>query len=243
MRLKVIGTGSKGNAYLLYNDQECLMIECGVNIKDIKVALDFDFSKVVGCILTHEHKDHSKAAKDVLKAGIKIYSSPGTQEAVGIFKNHNSKAFWNGKSFMLGNFKIMGFDVKHDAAEPSGFMIYHPECGKVLFLTDTYYCPYTFKGLNNIIIEANYSDEIIAGKMTEMKFLKNRIIQSHMSLKTCIQTIKANDISAVNNIVLIHLSDSNSNEVQFRNETMKATGCTVTVANNGDDIPFNKTPF
>lgn len=243
MRLKVIGTGSKGNAYLLYNDHECLMIECGVNFKDIKVALNFDFSKVVGCILTHEHKDHCKAAQDVLKAGIQIYSSPGTQEAVGMLSNHNSKAFLNGKSFMIGNFKILGFDVKHDAAEPSGFLIHHPECGNVLFLTDTYYCAYTFKNLNNIIIEANYSDEIIAGKMTEMEFLKNRIIQSHMSLATCIKAIKANDISAVHNIVLIHLSDSNSNEKQFKKEVMNSTGCIVSVANNGDDIPFNKTPF
>ena len=221
------------------------MIECGVNIKDIKVALDFDFSKVVGCILTHEHNDHSKSVQDVLRLGIKVYATAGTLDALNIQNGYKHRATPLNRidDFKAGNFKVKCFDVKHDAAEPSGFMIYHPECGKVLFLTDTYYCPYTFKGLNNIIIEANYSDEIIAGKMTEMEFLKNRIIQSHMSLKTCIQTIKANDISAVNNIVLIHLSDSNSNEAQFRNETMKATGCTVTVANNGDDIPFNKTPF
>ena len=46
MKLKVIGTGSTGNAYVLENDTEALLIECGVNIKQIKQALNFDYSKV-----------------------------------------------------------------------------------------------------------------------------------------------------------------------------------------------------
>jgi hypothetical protein len=64
-----------------------------------------------------------------------------------------------------------------------------------------------------------------------------------MSLDTCIKTLKANDLSLVNNIVLIHLSDSNSNEIEFKKEVKQATGKTVTVANNGISIDFNKTPF
>jgi len=43
--------------------------------------------------------------------------------------------------------------------------------------------------------------------------------------------------------ILIHLSDSNSNEVEFEKEVSQATGKTVTVANNGISLNFNKTPF
>lgn len=245
MRLKVIGTGSKGNAYLLYNEQEALLIECGVNFKEIKIALDFDLTKLVGCILTHEHGDHAKSVKDLMDSGIKVYATGGTLKALKLSPGWTRQAGILDTSdlFSVGSFRIMSFDVKHDAADPSGFLIHHPECGNVLFLTDTYYCPYTFRNLNNVIIEANYEMKIVKEKLNEMQFLKNRIMQSHMSLETCIDMLKANDLSQVNNILLIHLSDSNSHEVNFKNAVQNATGRNVLVASNGMDIPFNKEAF
>lgn len=242
MRLKVIRSGSHGNAYLLYNEQEALLIECGVKFKEIKRALNFDLSKLVGCILTHEHGDHAKGVKEVLNAGIEIYSSGGTLDAIG-GNHHNMTAIPNNFPFKLGEFKILSFDVRHDAEDPCGFLINHPECGTVLFLTDTFYCPYTFKGLNNIIIEANYSKEIMREKLSDRAFLRDRILQSHMSIETCIDLLKANDLSQVNNILLIHLSDSNSNEKEFKQAIRNITAANVDVAYDGMDIEFNKTAF
>lgn len=246
MNLNIIGTGSKGNAYILSNGDEALLIECGVNISEIKKALDFDLSKVVGCIVTHEHQDHCKSVKDIIKIGIRVYSGLRTLLAMGIDCSHKAFIVIPKQSFSIGNFKVMAFDVKHDAAEPLGFLIEHPDCGKVLFLTDTYYCEYTFKGLNNIIIEANYSKEIIDRKFgsdSGKEFLRNRILKSHFSLANCKDMLSANDLTKVNNIVLIHLSDSNSDEIQFQKEVAELTGKNVTVANNGMKINFGKTPF
>ena len=126
------------------------------------------------------------------------------------------------------------------------FLIEHPDCGKVLFLTDTYYCKYTFPRLNNIIIEANYSKEIIDKKFgpdSDKEFLRNRILQSHFSLANCKDMLKANDLRQVNNIVLIHLSDSNSDEKQFVKEITQLTYKNVCAAVNGMEIDFKKTPF
>jgi len=216
MKLKVISTGSIGNAYILDNGNEALLIECGVNIMDIKKALNFDFSKVVGCLVTHEHNDHAKSINDVMKLGIDVYASNGTFAKTGTsIKSHKQNEIVSKQNFRIGNFKIMAFDIQHDAAEPLGFLIDHPDCGKTLFLTDTNYCKYTFPGLNNIIIEANFSKEIIDRKFgadSGKEFLRNRILRSHFSLDNCKDMLKANDLTAVNNIVLIHLSDSNSNE-------------------------------
>lgn len=246
MKLKVIGTGSKGNCYLLESETETLIIEAGVKITDIKKALKFDLSKVVGCIVTHEHMDHSTAISDLMKCGINMYASAGTLHSRFVFSLPRAKAIKSKEVFKVGSFKIMAFDVKHDAAEPLGFLIEHPECGKVLFLTDTFYCPYTFSGLTNIIIEANYSKEIIDrkfGSESGLEFLRNRILKSHFSLANCKEMLAANDLSKVNNIVLIHLSDSNSDEIQFQKEVAESTGKNVTVATNGLEISFNKTPF
>lgn len=246
MKLKIIGTGSKGNAYILSNGDEALLIECGVNIKEIKKALDFDFSKVVGCIVTHEHQDHCKSANEVMRLGIDVWTGAKTHQVINGDVIHRAMPIASRDNIKLGNFKIMAFDVKHDAAEPLGFLIEHPDCGKVLFLTDTYYCKYTFPGLNNIIIEANYSKEIIDRKFgpdSDKEFLRNRILKSHFSLANCKDMLSANDLSQVNNIVLIHLSDSNSDERQFKKEVSELTGKNVSIASNGMEIEFNKTPF
>jgi ribonuclease BN (tRNA processing enzyme) len=97
--------------------------------------------------------------------------------------------------------------------------------------------------LNNLIIECNYSEEILDNKLNNKEFLRDRIIGSHLSLETLLEMLAKNDLSKVNNIVLIHLSDSNSNAVQFKNIVRKATNCNVTVAEANQEIPFDKYPF
>lgn len=247
MQLTILGSSSKGNCYLLENETEALMIECGVNFTNIKKALNFSFKKVVGCLLTHEHGDHAKSALECMLMGIKLYASLGTAEAVGIDPDHHRFERIKAKEvFQVGNFKILPFDVKHDAAEPLGFIINHAETGNVLFITDSYYITERFKNLHNIIIEANFSQEIINQKIasgSSMEFLKDRIFKSHMSLETCKTTLKANDLTNVQKIVLIHLSDSNSNAILFKKEIESTTGKKVFIADAGLTMEFNKTSF
>lgn len=244
MKLKVIGTGSKGNAYLLEGAHETLLLECGVNIRQIKQALNFNFSRVVGALVTHHHNDHSVAMKDVVRLGVKTYALKETFIKTGVTGSRKNEIEPH-KPFKVGSFKVVAFEVEHDCP-CVGFLIHHAECGTVAFITDTFYCAYTFPGLNNIIVEANYSKEIIDRKMKEgasPEFLRNRILKSHFSLENCKELLKANDLSRVNNIVLIHLSDSNSHEENFKKEVQELTGKNVTVASNGMEISFNKTPF
>jgi phosphoribosyl 1,2-cyclic phosphodiesterase len=229
MQLKVINSNSAGNCYILENEEEALILELGVRFERVKQELNFNLGKVVGAIVTHDHGDHSKGIAEALKNGIDVWSSKGTHVAVGTLNRLGAKVMNAGSSIRLGNFRIMAFKVKHDAAEPFGFLISHPETGTVLFLTDAMYSEYVFPGLNNIIIEANYCDSLIK----DPRFLRDRVIQSHMSLQTCIKTLKANDLSQVNNIVLIHLSDRNSDEARFKSEVERATGKLVHVADKG----------
>jgi len=249
MKLQVINSNSAGNAYILESSTgEALLIECGVRFDQIKKALDFNIRKVVGCILTHEHGDHAKSINDVLKAGIKVYASAGTHQACKTTGHHRTAVLKSGKEQMISSFLIKPFDVLHDVNEPLGFLIHHSECGTVLFMTDTKYCEYNFKGikLNNIIIEANYCQKIIDQRVADganPQFLRDRVLQSHMSLDTCKRTLTTYDLGAVNNIVLIHLSDGNSHEARFKQEVQEQTGKVVHVATPGLKIPFNKTAF
>lgn len=248
MILRVLGSSSSGNGYLLQSAKtgEVLIIEAGIRFDKLEKELAFDLSHVAGCIVTHEHADHARYAADYAKAYIPVYMSQGTAKAKGICHLHEVHTVEPLKPFSVGAFRVMPFPVQHDAAEPFGFLIKHPECGNVLFATDTYYLRYTFPGLNNILIECNYSMDLLQqnvqlGRIDHKRY--ERTIKSHMSYDTCLSTLLANDLSKVNNIILIHLSADNSNAREFTYGIAKATCKDVIAASSGTEIDFNKTPF
>lgn len=238
MKLKVLASGSKGNCYLLQLKDETLILECGIRFREIVEGLDFNLENVVGCLVTHEHKDHSKAIKYLNMDGIDVYASKGTFESLGI-EHHRAKVIESEKLFKVGNFTIMPFETKHDAKEPLGFLINHKEIGNLLFITDSYYCEYNFNNLNHILVECNYSknilDENIENGVIPVS-LRNRIVKSHFSLNNVIDFLKSNDLSKVKNLLLIHLSSSNSDSDYFIKETAKATGLAIDVARKGLEI-------
>jgi ribonuclease BN (tRNA processing enzyme) len=102
---------------------------------------------------------------------------------------------------------------------------------------------YKFNELRHILIECNYSEEILQRNGVSNEFLKNRTINSHMSYETCCSTLIANDLSLVQNIVLIHLSDRNSDANMFRHGICELTNKNVYIADSGLEIELNKTPF
>lgn len=55
MLLKVIGSGSKGNSYVLESENEALILDAGCRIKDVLKAIDYNVSKTCGVLITHEH--------------------------------------------------------------------------------------------------------------------------------------------------------------------------------------------
>ena len=118
---------------------------------------------------------------------------------------------------------------------------------QLIGLPDFYYLPCKFAGLNNILIEANYRRDILEANIAAGRLpfaVRNRTLKSHFSYDNCVQALQANDLTRVNNIVLIHLSDGNSNAEQFRQGIKEATGGkTVHIAEAGLVINFNKTPF
>jgi phosphoribosyl 1,2-cyclic phosphodiesterase len=164
--------------------------------------------------------DHCKYVKDFLKMGIDCYMSSGTKEAIGI-GNYSAKTVESKKVFKIGTFSIMPFDTQHDCSEPLGFLIYSETTGeKLMFATDTYYIKYKFSGLTHILVECNYSEKTLDPDCP----YQPRLIKSHFSLENVIEFLKANDLSNVKEIHLMHLSEKNSDENYFKEEVQKATG-------------------
>jgi len=232
IEVTAIASSSKGNCYRITDGSTSLLLECGINYRDIQKALNFQMTQISGCLISHEHGDHVKSIKDVLKAGIDCYMSPGTAGAINV-SHHRIKLVEAGKPFKIGTFQIMAFDVQHDVAQPYGFLIMNKEGEKLLFATDTYYIKYKFPGLTHILVECNYSEKILKENIENgsvPKVMEKRLLQSHFSLENVKEFFKANDLSKVQEIWLLHLSSSNSDEKWFKEEIMKLTGKTVYIA-------------
>lgn len=244
MTLKVLGTGSSGNCYLLTdNNGECLIIECGIHPMDIKKAMDFNLKKVAGLIVTHGHQDHCKGMAHLMASGINTYASEGTFKETALLSHHRANIMKEKETYTIGSYKVMPYLIIHDTLEPFGFLIHHKECGRVVFLTDSVYSKFRFKNVNHWIVEANYDEEIIDSKGNDKQFLRNRVISSHMSIQTLGQMLQSNDLSKTRSIVLTHLSDRNSNMFTAKAKIQDAFGKETYIAEPGLEINMNVTPF
>jgi phosphoribosyl 1,2-cyclic phosphodiesterase len=233
MDIKVLASGSSGNCYLVSDGVTPLLLECGISIRKIRQGLGFGLSTVAACLVSHEHQDHCKAITDVLRAGVYVYTSPGTIEALDL-EHHRLRPVRAKETFKVGTWTVRAFETQHDAQEPLGVLLKSNVTGeRLLYATDTYYIRYRFPRLNYIMVECNYAMDILEDNVRRglvPEVLKKRLLTSHFSLENVKEFLKANDLSKVQEIWLLHLSDGNSDEERFKQEVMQLTGKPIYIA-------------
>lgn len=227
IEIQTLATGSTGNCYYVTDGVTPILIECGISFKQIQRKLNFQTTDIAACLVSHDHMDHVKGIDGVLKAGIRCYMSNGTKTALNRDNHHRIKTVENKKQFTIGTWTILPFDVQHDVAEPFGFLLVNDAGDKLLFATDTYYIKYKFQGLTHLMIECNYCQSVLdvneqTGRIHPS--MRKRVMKSHFSLENVLEFLKANDLSKLQEIWLLHLSDTNTNEELIRNEVAKVTG-------------------
>lgn len=230
MEIKVLASGSSGNAYTISDGATTLLLDAGIPLKEIQIGTGFKVRTISGTFVTHEHKDHSKAMKDLARLGVDIYASKGTMEACGL-SGHRFHPVEAMKELEVGTFRILPFDVEHDAAEPLGFLFHSMETGeKLVYFTDTYYVRYRFSGLTHIMAECNYTEDGIWESVDEGRIpaeMVPRLVRSHMSLEHLLEMLAANDMTTVQQIYLLHLSDNNSEAERMKEAVQRQTGVEV----------------
>ena len=241
MKLKVLGSNSRGNCYILDNGSEALVIEAGADLRCVKKAVGFDISRIVGCVMTHQHNDHAGYVRQFIAGRIRTLALPDVYTSHGISSSDLTWEIREGIAYKMGNFVINTFPVDHDVP-CVGFLINHPDIGKLLFVTDTMMLRYRFKDLTQIMVEANYADDILQRRIDSGAVdpaMRPRLLRSHMELETAKGILKANDLSKVENIILIRLSDGNSDETRFVQEIRSLTGKCVYAADAGMEIDLS----
>jgi len=205
MEIKCITSGSSGNCYLLIQNNECLVLECGLKYKCIVKALinaTMPLNRVLGVICSHSHKDHSQSLADFQKVGIKTAAPKTIKSDFVIDSEHPIDAH---------SFSFLPFEVKHDT-ECYGFVIADSlDNTHTLFITDTGYLdlPDFVKNIqfDSVYIECNHIRKALDKKYQETndyKYLRQGAY--HLSLKACKKMLKSLDLSKCKEINLIHFS-------------------------------------
>lgn len=244
MRLKVIGSSSAGNAYVLTLDGgKSLLLDAGVPYRKIVKAVGADWPRLQAALITHEHGDHVSAVPDLIDRGVMVYASAGTAGVLcnrlpnrwGIVPVKHQVPFWT-----TAGATVTPFNVRHDAAEPLGFVIDDADAReRLVYATDTYYLRYKLPGVHYWLIEANFCDDAVSPDDP----VDQRRIQSHMSLDRLKAMFRANDLTQARKIVLIHLSDAKADEKRMVREIAEFTGVDTVAAHAGDEIKLTKAPF
>lgn len=245
MQLHIIGSNSLGNGYVLNAEKEALVLEAGCRIRSVKKALSYNTKKCLGVLVTHKHQDHAKYVHEFIKAGIKVYAPDDVFSGTIYEGNFFTKKLYPNRGYRIGGFKVFVIEVVHDVP-CFAYLVEHEEMGKLLFVTDTITLPVRVNGINHIMIEANYADDIVdenirGGKMPEA--MRKRLYLSHMEIGQTKEVLAENDLSKVSDIVLIHLSDLNSDEKRFVGEVRKQTGKMVYAAKAGMTLDISANPY
>lgn len=187
-----------------------------------------------------------------MKAGIPVYAPEETHKSLSrkYLNQVVVKPYKHGdKPYEIGSFKIYPFPAEHDV-ECFGYVISHPEMGNVIFATDTSFVRQNFKGIkpNHILIEANYSEAIINDLLSKGLIdpvRVNRTFRTHMSIETCKEFVRANKTLSLDNVILLHLSDGNSNAEEFQQAIQEIVGdaVKVVVADKGVELKLDLFPW
>lgn len=233
MRFTSLASSSRGNAYIVSDKGTRILLECGLSRKKLQKLAGFSLTGLDGCLVSHEHKDHSGCVSDIVSGGIPVYMSAGTAEALGL---DTVEPVGHGEQFRVGSLDILPFNTFHDAKEPLGFLIQSREDGESLvFATDTVNLGYRFPGVTYFALEANYDKEILARCERMPEKVKGRIERSHMEIGTLCQYLGAQDCSRVKAVYLLHLSDATSHEGHFINKVRRVLPAAVEVTACGKE--------
>ncbi len=225
--VKSLASSSLGNAYTISDGESTLLLECGIPWKKIQKGLGYKTTGLAGCLVSHYHGDHAKSVADACRNGIDVYASAETFDHVGALNHHRAKPVLPGQPWSIGTWIITAFPTEHDTPGSLGFLMRNNEGEPALFLTDSAYSRYRFPPLHTVIIEANFSLDIVDRNIEEGVIdasRRKRLIETHMSIERVCDLLKANDLSQCRAIHLIHLSEDNSDEERFLQMVVEETG-------------------
>jgi phosphoribosyl 1,2-cyclic phosphodiesterase len=218
LSVQSLGSGSSGNATLVDDGQTSILVDCGISFAALERGLAVSKRSVDGLkavIVSHEHVDHIRALPRIMRRGISIACTAGTNAGAQLpFRSCNQVQF--GETVSIGTLQVTALAVSHDAIEPCGFFIEARDAAATIVTDLGAGDPELVGSLSRsdlIVIEANHDvARLRRGPYPEV--LKRRVLSNrgHLSNQACAELLQEAMRATTRQptIWLAHLSATNN---------------------------------
>lgn len=236
MRFACLGSGSRGNAWLVATASTMLMVDCGFSLRQTVHRLrrlDVEVGEIDGVLLTHEHTDHVRGAAHVAaRADCPVWLTPGclaVLEAQGAAPERVELLDGDAETG-IADLAVRTFPVPHDAREPVQYVLSDGRA-RLGMLTDaghvTEYMVARLGECDALVLECNHDIDLLRGG-TYPAALKARILGAygHLDNGSAADLLGRLGRDRLRHVVAAHLSGQNNTPSLARAALARVLDCT-----------------
>lgn len=227
-------SGSTGNSTYLSYENTGILVDAGMSCKGISNALlnvGSDIENIKAVVVTHEHTDHIKGLKTVLKkSGAMLLASSDTLETLAncdMIPNGTQVIALDQNGLCIDEIGVSRFNTSHDCKGSSGYIFLMPDGKKVSVCTDlgivTDEVRNAITGSDVILLESNHDIEMLKRgpypPQTKLRILSDL---GHISNNACAAEVKRLFENGTERFILGHLSLNNNTPLLARSASESA---------------------
>jgi phosphoribosyl 1,2-cyclic phosphodiesterase len=220
VRIWSLGSGSRGNGFVIESGGRALLVDCGFGPRAIAMRLKrlgLVPEMIEGLVITHEHQDHADGAeKSQHKYRWPVYASAGTLRALPDISAKYRHVLTPGVSVNAGGFTVESVAIPHDANEPLALALTATSSGaRVGIAHDLGAVPAALEPLfarcDALLIEANHDVEMLrTGPYPPMLQSRIRGGNGHINNDEAAALAVRLAHPGLRAIALLHLSETNN---------------------------------
>lgn len=234
MRYTSLGSGSRGNATLVVENDRAVMIDCGFSRRNVLSRLEsvgVDPRQLDGVLVTHEHSDHAKGVVSLCEAlNIPFYASFGTARKMEWLEHPQWRCIRSDEVVASGSLAIMPVVVPHDAEEPLQFVIENTVGQRLGVLSDlgslTPHILSAYQGCHGLQLEANH-DPLMLQNGPYPPSLQARVAGNfgHLSNQQCADLLSRLMWDGLRHVSAGHISEKNNARALVSETLSGVMGC------------------
>ena len=224
LSMVVLGSGSRGNAYYIWNRDTAVLIDCGLSTKQILARLEkvgVLHPQIDAVFITHEHTDHVSSCAILEKRLNRLGQTPTFYMSPGTFCAAPAKCLPNNVSLIrdleiiqIGSVLVEAFEVPHDGTECLGYRVgYNGHwVGVITDLGDvTDVVIDKMRTMTTMAFEFNHDVEMLQNGSYPIQ-VQERILDwsGHLSNEQAAEALERSVSPRLQHLILAHISEQNN---------------------------------